>query len=179
MIAGGHSASDLCTDSDVNDMHGAQGFQSLGAGHRHPDSWPRVPQSPLWGSSFARSLSDINLASVIKRILSGATKRLCEVWIALFQYSDSAFSEIDLHDTAAEKIDTQNSIDMMLATAAQRAKVDRQDRFWKSYNTAYRLQIVHAISKALPIHALHYLPISERYAKTACCLEIDSANAGT
>jgi len=28
MIAGGHSASDLCTDSDVNDMHGAQGFQS-------------------------------------------------------------------------------------------------------------------------------------------------------
>src|SRR6516165_4608144 len=35
MIAGGDSASDLCTDSDVNDMNGAQGFQSLGAGHRH------------------------------------------------------------------------------------------------------------------------------------------------
>jgi len=36
MIAGGDSASDLCTDSDVNDMNGAQGFQCLGAGHRHP-----------------------------------------------------------------------------------------------------------------------------------------------
>ena len=78
MIAGGHSASDLCTDSDVNDKHGAQGFQSLGAGHPHADGLeflfqlsPRVPQSPLWGFSFARSLSEINLASVIKRILSG------------------------------------------------------------------------------------------------------------
>jgi len=36
MIAGGHSASDLCTDSDVNDVHGAQGFQGLSAGHRYP-----------------------------------------------------------------------------------------------------------------------------------------------
>jgi hypothetical protein len=34
MITGGHSASDLCTDLDVNDMHGAQGC--LGAGHRYP-----------------------------------------------------------------------------------------------------------------------------------------------
>jgi hypothetical protein len=29
MIAGGHSSSDLRTNSDVNDMHGAQGFQGL------------------------------------------------------------------------------------------------------------------------------------------------------
>ena len=36
MIAGGHSAPDFCTNSDVNDVHGAQGFQCLGAGHRHP-----------------------------------------------------------------------------------------------------------------------------------------------
>ena len=35
MITGGDSASDFCTNSDVNDMDGAQGFQSLGAGHRH------------------------------------------------------------------------------------------------------------------------------------------------
>jgi hypothetical protein len=84
MIAGGHSASDLCTDSDANDKHGAQGFQSLGAGHPHADGLeflfqlsPRVAQSPLWGFSFARSLSEINLASVIKRILSGSTTRVC------------------------------------------------------------------------------------------------------
>jgi hypothetical protein len=32
MIAGGHSGSDLGTNSDVNNMHSAQGFQCLGAG---------------------------------------------------------------------------------------------------------------------------------------------------
>src|SRR6266404_877157 len=35
LIPSGHSASDLCTDSDVNDVHGAQGFPCLGAGHRY------------------------------------------------------------------------------------------------------------------------------------------------
>jgi hypothetical protein len=35
MTTGGDSASGFCTYSDVNDMDGAQGFQSLGAGHRH------------------------------------------------------------------------------------------------------------------------------------------------
>jgi hypothetical protein len=29
MIAGSHSSADLCTDSDVNDVHSAQGFQRL------------------------------------------------------------------------------------------------------------------------------------------------------
>jgi hypothetical protein len=36
---------------------------------------------------------------------------VCEVWIAFFQYSDSAPGEINLHDTAAEKVDTKNPID--------------------------------------------------------------------
>ena len=35
MIAGGYSASDLCTNSDIDNVYGAQGFQRLGAGHRH------------------------------------------------------------------------------------------------------------------------------------------------
>jgi hypothetical protein len=30
MIAGGHSTSGLCTDANVNDVHGAQGFPCLG-----------------------------------------------------------------------------------------------------------------------------------------------------
>ena len=44
MVAGGHSASDLCTNSDVNDVHGAQGFQCLGAGHRHPGGFELLLQ---------------------------------------------------------------------------------------------------------------------------------------
>jgi len=39
---------------------------------------------------------------------------ICEGRIALFQYSDSALGEIDLHDTAAEKVDTQNPVDRLL-----------------------------------------------------------------
>jgi streptogramin lyase len=85
---------------------------------------------------------------------------VCEVWIALFQYSDSALGEIDLHDTAAEKVDAQNPIDRLVTAVAKRAEIDSQDRFWKSYTAACRLQIVYAISKALPIHALHSLPIA-------------------
>jgi hypothetical protein len=65
-----------------------------------------------------------------------------------------------LHDTVAEKVDAQDPIDRLLTAVAKRAKVDSQDRFWKSYTSAYRPQIVYAISKALPIHALHYLPIA-------------------
>jgi hypothetical protein len=64
-----------------------------------------------------------------------------------------------LHDTATKKVDTQNPIDRLLTASAKRAEVDSQDRFWKSYTTACRLQIIYAISKALPIHALHCLPI--------------------
>jgi hypothetical protein len=84
-----------------------------------------------------------------------------------------------LHDTVAEKVDTQDPIDRPVTALAERAEVDSQDRFWKSYTAAYRLQIVYAISKALPIYALHYLPIAQMYCKAACCPEIDSANPGT
>ena|ERR1700730_10989348 len=98
--------------------------------------------------------------------------------MAFREDADSALGEIDLHDTATEKVDTQNSVDRPLTTAAKRAEIDRQDRFWKSDAAGYRLQIGHAISKTLPIDALHCLSISEMQSKTAGCLEIDSANAG-
>ena len=73
---------------------------------------------------------------------------ICEVWIVLFQYSDSALGEIDLYDTAEEKVHPQNPIDTLVTAVAKRAEVDSQDRFWKSYTAAFRLQIVCAISKA-------------------------------
>src|SRR5438046_1423841 len=47
MIAGGHSATDLCTNSDVNNMHGAQGFQCLSAGHRHTGGFEFLLQRPI------------------------------------------------------------------------------------------------------------------------------------
>jgi hypothetical protein len=96
------------------------------------------------------------------------------IWITFFQYPDSAIGEIDLHDTAAEEVDTQNSIYRLLTTVTNRTDVDRQDRFWKDDAAGCRLQIVDAISKTLPIHALYLLRISEVYAQTACFLEIDS-----
>jgi hypothetical protein len=84
-----------------------------------------------------------------------------------------------LHDPAAEKVDTQNPIDRLVTALAERTEVDSQDRFWKSYTAAYRLQIVYAISKTLPVHALNYLSIAQIYSKAACCPEIDSANPST
>src|SRR4029077_6992682 len=54
---------------------------------------------------------------------------VCEVWIALCQYSDSALAEIDLHNTASKKVDTQNPIDRLVTAVTKRAEVDSQDRF--------------------------------------------------
>jgi hypothetical protein len=61
---------------------------------------------------------------------------VCEVWIALFQYSDAALAEIDLHDTAPEKVDTQNPVDRLVTAVAKRVEVESHDRFCKSYTAS-------------------------------------------
>jgi hypothetical protein len=81
-----------------------------------------------------------------------------------------------LNNTVAEKVGTQNPVHGLLTAVAQRAEVYSQDRFWKIYAGAHRMQIAHLKSKALPIYAKHYLPIAKKYTKRARRPEIDSAN---
>ena len=81
----------------------------------------RIKSHPLgWISGDSHRDAECIVAHFDRKYLA-----VCENWIALSKYPDSALSEIDLHDAAAEKVDTQNPIDRLLTTAAQRAEVDR------------------------------------------------------
>ena len=72
----------------------------------------------------------------------------------------------DLHSSVTLLIHTQVREDA-ISLYGFFLEVDSQDRFWQNDTAGYRLQIVHAISKVLPIHPLPYLPFSEMYSKTA------------
>jgi len=107
----------------------------------------RIKSHPLgWISGDSHRDAECIVAHFDRKYLA-----VCEVWDRTFSSIPTLPSvEIDLHDVAAGKSrhpESHRQAVSQVPLSVRRSTA--KDRSWKSYTTAYRLQIVYAISNGL------------------------------